>query len=428
MKKIILILFLICIYTGFAEKHWVQKHFIEAEDIVSIQCLDSNECFGFAKYRWYTRIYKSTDQGETWEKIYELDREPPKDSVESIFFCQVVNKDLVFMSYWRNVILEKSNDGGKTFKRYTFGEYSDPEDFIRGFEMYNERIGVISSNRNFFCTKDGWETYKVYPKGEFIYAGIPMFFIDSNNIAIQEFQRRSDKFYILNLDNGDWIQYNEGTNEDPGKEMKDVAFINDTLGFVCGGQKTGMGDLRSNIIWKTTDKGKHWEIMNDNEGPITGFGLLSIGFREDGKHGMAAANWGVVIETTDGGDTWDYVLPSEKLEGILGPHVQYAGQYPLIGAGGGIFRYEDVTDVVSEEETENLSIQQTRDKLIIRQRENINKRISVQIADLLGRNVQSQSFVNQQEINLDISKLNSGFYVYNIVADGRILKTGKLVR
>jgi hypothetical protein len=429
MKKIILILLLFCLSSGFAENQWVLKHYKNNERILTMQCLDSNNCFAYTCENSTTRVYKSIDQGDSWMLIYEHDHDLPNDSVWTVGYCQAVNESLIFLSYNFRVIVEKSTDGGETFQRITFDEYSSHEDGINYFVMYDDHIGFICSFKYMFYTTDAWETYKVFQKGEFKYVGEPCYFLDSTKIVMLKSHQNHDEFKLFDITTETWSDYSEGSNADPRKTMENHCFINDSVGFACGGQKNGVGNLNNNIIWKTEDKGRTWKIIEESEGPITGFGLTSIAFR-DSLYGIAAASWGVMIETTDGGKTWEYVIPLEEITHKMTPRVAFAGQYPIIGIGlgDGIYRYEDVTDVVSEEETESLSIQQTRDQLIIRQREYINKRISIQIADLLGRNVQSQSFVNQQEINLDISKLNSGFYVYNILSDGRILKTGKLVR
>jgi Secretion system C-terminal sorting domain/Photosynthesis system II assembly factor YCF48 len=428
MKYIILLALFFCTLNAVAKKQWVQKHYSKTENIETVQCLDSNNCYAFADSLWFLKIYKSSDQGGTWNLIYVQDNEPPRDSVWEIHYCQVVNKNQMYMAYTEKCIIEKSIDGGKSFKRYTFGEYSATDDYIDAFEMYDEYIGVICSNEYIFTTKDGWENYKVFPKGDYDAAGRPIFFIDSNHVSLQKVHWGFGGFKVMNLDNGTWEDYYEGEDPDLWMNMVDIDFISDSVGFVCGGQKTGQGQMEYNIIWKTTDKGRHWEVINNNEGPITGFGLFSIAFG-DSLHGLAAASWGVLLETKDGGDTWEYIMPSEKLKNTIGPNVEFAGQYPLIGAGigGGIFRYEEATDV-EEYEDANLKIYQSFDELNI---ELINKpasNLQFQIVDLLGRGIIRESYENQQNISIDLSQINTGFYMYRIISDGRVLRTGKIIR
>jgi photosystem II stability/assembly factor-like uncharacterized protein len=431
MKKTIIILILILSSSALAEKEWVQKLFDEDDDFLTIQCLDSINCYAFSQSQGggLTRVYKSTDQGDIWEKIYEFNHYDVDDSVSYVSRCFVEDSSDVYMTYGDRALLDKSTDGGITFRRITFGDVSKVEDnFTSEIIMYNKKIGILCAYDDVVYTSDGWETYKTSKKSECQSAGNPAYFIDSINVV---FSLGIDWLYKFNLVDHSWTEYYKGLEldpEEPHRHINDAYFVNDTLGFGCGGQRTGIGDYNKNVIWKTTDKGEHWRIVNENEGPIKSFGLSSIAFTEDGKRGMATANWGVMLETNDYGETWEYIDPPEVNKKATTHRVAFSGQYPLVSStAGGIMRQE-LVDKVEDYEDENIIIYQSLDELVIELIEKPVSKLSFQIVDLIGREIIKESYENQQKISIDLSQINSGFYMFKIVSDSRVLKTGKFTK
>lgn len=82
--------------------------------------------------------------------------------------------------------------------------------------------------------------------------------------------------------------------------LRDITFVNDTLGFACGD---------SLLILKTTDGGATWNKMQLPYTPIIIVPFTSIQFR-DAQHGYVCGgkNWenGIAMRTADGGVWWDY--------------------------------------------------------------------------------------------------------------------------
>jgi photosystem II stability/assembly factor-like uncharacterized protein len=432
MKKTILIfLFILCGTTVRAQLQWVQKHFIQFEAISTLQCLDSNNCYAFLEGKYgSTVIYRSTDQGNTWNNIYEYDS--LQDSIWGINHCYVLDTNNIYMIYGSRAILEKSSDGGKTFSRKTFGAISErPWEQILDIRMYNERIGLISSVNYLIITFDKWENYKIVkiPEGELY--GSNLFFIDSTNVVMMKTYTRNDEFVQFDMVEETWEDYNEGEELEPGENIKsivDICFVNDTLGFACGGQQIEDFDTRINIIWKTTDRGKHWRIVNENKHTETSFGLTRIAFREDGKRGMAVASWGIMLETNDYGETWEYIEPPEINKNATLTRIAFAGQYPIVtSTRGGIQRQELVDDVSVETVEDGIKIIQTSKSLELSIQDQKPRKLQIQIVDILGRTVLDESFINRRNISIDLSNINSGFYVYQILSDGRLVKTGKII-
>jgi Secretion system C-terminal sorting domain len=435
MKTIIIILLLFQAINLSAELQWVQKHKEYMETIRTLECVDSTHCYAFVRgSKSVSRVYLSRDQGDTWNLIYELVPDLFKDSINRISRCDVVDSNHIFITFQSRIAVESSKDGGKTFKRHLFGEYSsylNIYEIIYDFKMFNERIGVMNTDSYLAYTKDGWNTYKFLEREKDDNSGNCLFFLDSNKVAMKKVIHLYDDFVVFDLTTETFAQYSERSTQEPGeksKNMLEVCFVNNSLGYGCGGRSFGNGDAMINIIWKTTDKGKHWRVVNENVGPITSFGLATIAFTEDGKRGMTAANWGVMLETNDYGETWEYIDPPEVNLKATTPRMTFAGQYPLIATiAGGIHRQENV-NTVEEFEDGNLKIYQSFDELVIEQVNKPASNLQFQIVDLLGRELFKESYENQQHISIDLSQINSGFYIYRIILDGRVLRTGKIVR
>lgn len=82
--------------------------------------------------------------------------------------------------------------------------------------------------------------------------------------------------------------------------LRDITFVNDTLGFACGD---------SLLILKTTDGGETWNTLPLPYTPVVIAPFSSIQFRDE-EHGFVCGgiNWerGLALRTNDGGAWWDY--------------------------------------------------------------------------------------------------------------------------
>ncbi len=394
MKLILLILLLIPASLS-AEKEWVQKHYAIYEVIPTLQCTDSTNCYAFADSVGFTIIYRSTDQGNSWHPHYRNDHLAQKDSVYEVFQCYALDSMNLYMTYLRRAILEKSTDGGKTFKRILFGDsiLNKAGNIFFDIKMYDKNIGAGIAMYKLVLTDDNWETFKIIDIDKPKLAGGPLFFIDSNNIAVLKWYRNDHEFLKYNIENDEWSLYNTGEKPPEGeslKEINDVFFVNDTLGYACGSQDTGQGDFAKDIIWKTYDRGQHWEVILDQEHePV--FGLSDISFRNE-KHGMAVGSWGKIVETTDGGVTWNYHEVPDEVYNTIRMLVAWAGEYPIIASNkGGIHRLEETTGIDEYIlKSIDINIRQTSDKLLISIEDKNFRKYKLQIVDLHGNIIQEE--------------------------------------
>jgi type IX secretion system substrate protein len=431
-----ILLILLCTNLS-AELVWVQKHHNRFEYVKTFQVLDSNHCYAFidSNYQHVFRFYKSNDQGNTWDLIYRDDPFARGDSISNIYHCQAVDTNIIYISYGQKISIEKSNDGGKTFQRKTFGKYSSEEyewEFVFDLNMFDKDIGILVSSSFVFYTFDGWETYRIDDKKTFPEAGGNAFYLDSENVVMLRDYLDSHEFVKFNLNNETWSQYSYGEvlePNEPPKAMFDIHFINDSLGFACGGQNNkNPGTNFTDIIWKTTNRGKNWDIIHEDQGKNNYTTLSSLSFSNDGQHGIALGGFAKVLESIDGGKSWKYgdLLENIKLKNDI--LIIFVGQFPVaFDELNGIMRREIVNYVV-EYEDEQIKIYQSFDELVIEQINKPASNLHFQIIDLLGREFLKKSYENQQNISIDLSQINSGFYMYRIISDGRVLRTGKIVR
>ena len=76
--------------------------------------------------------------------------------------------------------------------------------------------------------------------------------------------------------------------------VHDIVFVNDTLGFACGGER-----YTTTFILRTRDGGSTWQTVLDEDRT----GLYALDFF-DAQRGVVCGYSGLVYRTEDGGSTW----------------------------------------------------------------------------------------------------------------------------
>jgi photosystem II stability/assembly factor-like uncharacterized protein len=163
--------------------------------------------------------YKTTDQGETWEKM-------------DGFFQRNMIFTSVDTGFTYNGNLRYTVDGGQTWNRYPEGTFSSTissgEISIQGVQFLknNSKIGfAFDENGEIFISRDGGINWEIY--------------------------------------NGDWIA--ENSNANSFRFLTGIYFISETEGFI----------FNDGGIYKTTDSGKSFNLINSKgikivNGEITG--------------------------------------------------------------------------------------------------------------------------------------------------------------
>jgi|GEM_PF-516446 len=442
LTSIILLIMMITIDLD-AKKEWVFKHYKTYEGYKSIKCIDDRNCLLLVDSigNNIIKLYRSKDGGDTWEAIYRKDPWSPELSYRSPRLLEYVDINNVYIAYSHGQVLDISKDGGKTFDTFYFRDSTKPYNhWIKEFSMFTDSIGVAISVFDMFITKDNWVTYDSISLGEedyHMYDGVYIsYFIDSNNIALNDWPY-GHSILKYSIKDSTWSTYfkgEENPDRETQKDMIETFFINDTLGYATGGQYYDKGDLLTDIIWKTTNRGKDWEIKLDslNEADPN-VGVRHISFKDE-YHGIVTGPWGRVIETTDGGETWEYIgFLEEASNNLFAYEIAWAGDYPIIAAQGyGVYRREEVGDTTNIPiiESKNIHIRQRKDELIIAIKDEYHRNYEINIYDLQG-NLKQRNELNSgrskiyQPIN--ISSLNTGMYLFRISVRGQSVQTGKFV-
>jgi hypothetical protein len=361
MRFYFVIFFLIIIFSMYLNaKDWRQVHpFIKFQYVQAINCPDSNNCFALFNHPGQAieeagwRLYKSTNQGYSWElkyrakNIYEQEDPQIFNVAEGLsphpYYYYVASDD--------GAILIKSTDGGTTFKKIILDSSNEAMFWeLNDLAMYDTLTGFATDRANYFTTKDGWETFNKYPKLNTDQTYYSPLFMDSNTVVMTYHARlawndgKGVAFvkYTINENKWDTLFYFERNPSIYFDLVKSFHFINDTVGFGCGYRSdTALPDGRYyDIIYRTTDGGKDWKlIFKEYNYPWVGF-YNNISFHDE-NNGIAVGYRGKVAMTNDGGETWVYNPLPEEWDHCRKMRVCWAGLYPLIGTwDAGIFRYE----------------------------------------------------------------------------------------
>lgn len=414
-----------------AEKRWVKtKPPLEStEGYALLKCLDSNDCYAIADLSLSIILYKTSDQGLSWPFIFEK-HISFDNNLLNVFNCFMTDANNIYITYTDKVALELSNDGGKTFRTILFGDLSENEnDLFFNITFYTNNISAGLTRNALVYTSDNWETNTIITIPDSITSYDPIYFIDSNNIVFSRVDYHNTDFIKYDIVNKDWTIWSRGELVDiKYEDFNDLQFVNDTLGYGCGGKLNGIGGQSNDIIWKTTDKGRTWvKKMNQLNDP--GFGMINLAFRNE-LHGIAVGSWGKIFETTDGGESW-FQHPIQEEMVSYRTKITWAGSVPLFAAQSiGIFRLETVTEVEELNTDDKFRVYQSGDNLEIAINDESHSSYSFSLYNssgqsLLIRDVKSSfGFVFEP---VELIDLTTGVYYYTISKNNGIEFTGKLV-
>jgi len=222
------------------------------------------------------------------------------------------------------------------------------------FSMYDTEIGIITNAYivpdTFFLlvTKNRWKTYKKFHKQDdstrFSYY-YPHSKNDSiiNCIVVNARGNRGTYYCEFNINSYEYELYKIRS----GAGTDDLFIIDENHIFICGSSNSMSGGSCHDAIFKSSDSGRSWRRVLDfrsdrskfNKQSFPPFGLQSISFK-DSLIGLAVGQFGKIVYTYDGGESWIY---ETKLHDSLGQpntmKVRYAGSVPIIATyHGQIFR------------------------------------------------------------------------------------------
>ncbi len=311
------------------------------------------------------RIMNSTDQGKTWSWIYEgLYYEYPNFEYPNKLEC--IDSNHLFMGF-KAGYMYYSRDAAKTIDTINIESLISYEDFA----MYDTSIGsitnayIVKDTSYLLITKDKWKTYIKFFKQD-----------DSTRLSYSLPYFKNDSIFCCNVSNsrgkrGSYFgEFNINTLEyklywmGNGYSRYDLFLKDEKYIFTCGCSNILNGGSCHDAIFKSRDSGKTWRRVLDLYTDIdkfpgydmSPFGLQSIAFK-DSMTGIAVGQFGKILYTYDGGESWIY--ESKLHDSINQPatmKVRYAGTMPIIvDFLGKIFRLKEDNLAPKAEDTITIS-------------------------------------------------------------------------
>ncbi len=440
MKKIkfILLIFLIFFPINKLLSDWLPVHFEQYEKVESIYCINKNNCFSLVNHPSLDflesgfRIYESTDEGSIWELKYKVPDESVQDEPKVRFIRAGIflNMDCYYIIPKNDAVILKMLDSGRTLKKIILDSVSSESSYLRNLAMYDTNYGFVANGYNYFTTTDGWETFKRHPKSDNYQTFYSPIFMDSNSVVMTSFvtppldthNHLAFMKYHMKENKWDTLFYFESEFKKWGNNVTNLFFINDSVGYGCG---DGVDfDLPSgnyyDIIYKTTDRGYHWELIHKKyQYPEIGL-TNNIAFADE-KNGIAVGFYGKIAMTNDGGDTWVYEPTPNEMDNCRKMLVCWAGHTPLIGTwDAGIFRYEGDFFKFPPEDTTGvgeLGIRNYELRIIPNPAEDyiifhspLIEELDIRIYNVFGKCLLTIPNTQKPDTKIDVSSLPSGVY------------------
>lgn len=332
--------------------------------------IDTTTLFSKCKIGSSTLIYKSINDGETWDLKLNMDSLAGQgfnmfDSLNGILVC-LLNKCLI------------TNDGGDTWHSEWL-QIQNP--FV--IEGYGDSTACVGTVDGFSITKNKGESWTT--NGVLAFSGVQRNFNFLNKDTIYAVTQPPawDGFMSFTLDHGQtWTnKYFTGENY---INPYDVYFLTVDEGYVVGDSST---DCR---ILKTLDRGETWEVIKTG---LTG-GFFRIEFANDSIAFIAGTN-GMLVK-------WNKNSNQAELLSIEANKL-------------GISIYPNPSSTLQTLKIETSPYQN----------------ISIDLVDVSGKLVKKilETKINQHsfELEQDISSLQSGTYFYKIQLDN-LTKTISFVK
>ncbi|MBS1903677.1 MAG: T9SS type A sorting domain-containing protein [Bacteroidetes bacterium] len=267
--------------------------------------------------------YKTTDGGQTWKTLNI-------GITQQLFGVLMVDQNTAIIcgGTSSNGLLRITRDGGKTWSQYG-GELGFG--FIRGLRMLRpDFIVFVGDNGAFYVSHDTAHTFVQFqipyqntindlcflddqhivavgsPSRYMIGSpdqGVHWHLLDSNNFtlggtALNRVDSKSPNSVVAVGDYGEILYSFDGGNSwnrsyfGSFSSIKGVSMYSDKLGMVVG---------QDGVLMRTTDGGATWEFIPRKPEIQT---FRTVKMMPDGKTGFAAGGNGAILITSDSGHTW----------------------------------------------------------------------------------------------------------------------------
>ncbi len=315
-----------------------------------ISCADNNNCIAVGNIMLSMPWFRaSSDGGETWTTCYADSNYLRNLAIRPCKVWEVAYLDTnLCIAFGDSNTVWRSSDKCRTWSRtvlagkFLVNQYPT----FRISTDNNLNIGMVSTC-DLFLSNDSAKSFKkilididdtLKPMG-FDDISLP----SENCVIILAWRSGSNSYILSSSDFGiSWV-----TNDPSPKPIESIFFINNSTGWACGRQQVEYGSSKfRNIILKTTDGGKNWEVQLDTLDYFQ-TGLEKIKFI-DSLNGLAMGYRWNVWRTSNGGKQWykDTTVNYNALE-YFPTDIAFLGNGDLIASSlmDRIYKYYSETGV-----------------------------------------------------------------------------------
>lgn len=372
---------------GYAE--WQYFSYANSPSTIAMQFLDSQTGFVLKDNK---HISKTTDGGLTWTNklLYNLFNARNK-GCDIVFPSAQVGYALMSLDEYTDYYLYKTTNGGDSWLPAKY--FSGPESISGGLVFFDELNGFIFGPNTWVVkTEDGGKNWTV--------------------ITLPDVLESHKK-----------------------RDFKDLTKVDDNIAWAVG----------DGLLYKTSDKGNNWEIVNHNISEIDS-SFYSVSFYNKLEGYIACYN-GVILKTTDAGTSWTKDETYKNKYYLYSMDINSDGKVFIGTSNGHIIGWDvtvDIEESVPANQPKDFKLSQnypnpfnpatvieyTIPSAPTNQNDGPGNLVILKIYDMLGREV--STLVNQfqkpgsYKVNFNAAGLSSGTYFYKLTY-GHFVYTNKML-
>lgn len=346
--------------------------------------------------------------------------------------------DQIVYASWQNLNMQRSTNGGNTFSSIT-PPSGNVTAFIAPFKIFIQNSSIVYAGRDkIYKSTNGGNSWITTNGGNAL---------DGNPALSMEMSyQNSDKVYVgtapFATRSGIFRTTNGGTSWDnitgtlPDRYPADIAVDpndDNTVFVTFYGFGTGH-------VFKSTNSGDTWTDISDNlpDVPVPAV----IVDMNNSNHVYIGTDVGVFVSTDGGGNWQDFNegLPDNAVQG-MDLNITYTNNViRVMTHGNGAFERRLLSQIITNEETDPIAVQEFRLKQNYPNPFNPSTRIkyaigsrqyaSLKVYDVLGNEVATLVSEFKEpgtyEIEFDATGLSSGTYFYRLES-GSFVKTKKMI-
>lgn len=343
----------------------------------------------------------------------------------------------------------KTIDGGVTWNQQNSSAYTTSgSSFFNVVHFFDENNGItegdpIAGKFEVYRTSDGGNTWSTIPSANIAAASSGEYGYNGGNVAAGNsfwFVTNLGKLYRTTDKGVTWTKLNTPiTDFGSATASGRVDFSDDNNGILVG-SKT-VGTVTTTTLYKTTDGGTTWDA-----GTVTTSIYLTGGSSEfvknpggtpmlvaNGRTGTTPNFVYTTAYSTDFGTTWTVVPEAgtarqKSVISMLTPTLGWSGGFNADDVTDGMFKFTYVPLGVDTVNSNKLTVSPNPTSGNININSTVNTINEVSVYNLLGKQVLNTKFSAVNNVNVDLSSLQSGVYLLNATSDKGAVETFKIVK